>query len=106
MSEQNSLSFSIKQEIQEKLVRLRKLIEGKNLKALLLKRHVNFSWLTAGGTNVLCMAQDTGVSSILVTDDRSYVIVSNIEAPRMKEEEKVLQKGLNLWSIPGMKKMK
>ncbi len=96
MLEKNNLDSSVKQEIQEKLVRLRKLIEGKNLKALLLKRHVNFSWLTAGGTNVLCMAQDTGVSSILVTDDRSYVIVSNIEAPRMKEEEKVVAKGFEL----------
>ena len=46
------------------------------------------------------MAQDTGVSSILVTDDRSYVIVSNIEAPRMKEEEKVVAKGFEFVEYP------
>ncbi|MDK2896550.1 MAG: hypothetical protein PWP04_670 [Candidatus Atribacteria bacterium] len=100
MLEQNTLNSSVKQEIQEKLARLRKLMGEKGLEALLLKRHVNFSWLTAGGTNVLCMAQDNGVTSVLVTSDKSYVIASNIEAPRMKEEEKVVAKGFELVEYP------
>lgn len=87
---------SVTLEIQEKLRRLRTVMENRNLQALLLKRHVNFSWLTAGGTNVLCMAQDGGVSSILVTHDKSYVIASNIEVPRMREEEKVTEKGFEI----------
>lgn len=87
---------SVTLEIQEKLSRLRTVMENRNLQALLLKRHVNFSWLTAGGTNVLCMAQDGGVSSILVTRDKSYVIASNIEVPRMREEEKVTEKGFEI----------
>lgn len=100
MLEGNGLNSPLKQEVQEKLRRLRQLMEERNLQALLLKRHANFSWLTAGGTNVLCMAQDAGVSSILVTGDRAYVIASNIEAARMKEEERVVAKGFELVEYP------
>ena len=96
---QNEIS-SVKSEIQEKLMRLREVIKNRNLSALLLKRHVNFSWLTAGGTNVLCIAQDIGISSVLVTRDGSYVIASNIEAPRMKQEEKVCEKGFEIIEYP------
>jgi Xaa-Pro aminopeptidase len=92
--------MDLKEEIRVKLDRIFSIMEEDNLKAIVLKRHANFSWLTGGAINVLCTAQDTGVTTLLITKDKKYVITSNIEAPRMEIDEKVKERGFEIVEYP------
>jgi Xaa-Pro aminopeptidase len=74
-------------EIKEKERRVREFLRSKDLKALLLKRQANFSWMTGGGLNLVGMATEMGATSLLITEDSKFVISNNIEAPRMVHEE-------------------
>lgn len=83
-------------EIQVKQQRLRGLMAEKGLTGILLRKQPNFSWLTAGGLNMVGIATEMGVSSLLITMDGCYVIASNIEAPRMMQEEGLALLGFEL----------
>ena len=76
-----------KQEIIIKEQRLRKLLDNLGLEGILLKSQVNFNWFTAGGLNVVTIADTQGVSSILITRSKRTVISDVIEFPRMSEDE-------------------
>ncbi len=75
------------QEVNEKLRRIRVLMQQEKLSAVLLKKQPNFSWITAGGLNMVGIATEIGVSSVLVTYDDCFVIANKIETPRMRDEE-------------------
>jgi len=87
-------------EIRAKEERIRLFLEKEGLKAVVLKRHINFSWLTAGGLNTLGLAQDNGVTTLLVTREGKYVIANSIETPRVKEEEQMEEKGFEVLEYP------
>lgn len=87
-------------EIKEKERRVRGFLEEKGLSGLLLKRQANFSWMTAGGLNLVGITTEVGAASILITRDAKFVICSNIEAPRMVEEEEVEAQGVQAKSYP------
>lgn len=70
-----------------KLDRVRKLMNQKGLSGVLIKKQANFSWITAGGLNMVGTATEMGVTSVLITKNKCYVIANRIEAPRMKDEE-------------------
>jgi Xaa-Pro aminopeptidase len=88
------------QEIAEKDRRVRVLLRHKGLAGLLLKRQANFSWMTAGGINLIGIATEMGGTTILVTDQKKYVLTTNIEASRMIEEEEVERLGFEVRSYP------
>ena len=54
-------------EIREKLGRVRTFMQARGLQALLLKRQANFSWLTAGGLNLVGITTEVGAASLLIT---------------------------------------
>ncbi|AEJ60908.1 M24 family peptidase-like protein [Spirochaeta thermophila DSM 6578] len=83
-------------EIAEKLRRVRALMEEKGLEAVYLKRQTNFSWITGGGRNVVGITLELGVAGILVTSTRCYAVCNNIESPRMREEERLEEKGFEV----------
>ena len=83
-------------ELKEKEQRVRDFLRSKGLKALLLKRQANFSWMTCGGLNLVGIATEVGATSLLITEDSKYVICNNIEAPRMIEEEGLEKQGCTL----------
>jgi Xaa-Pro aminopeptidase len=87
-------------EIKEKERRVREFLRLKNLKALLLKRQANFSWMTCGGLNLVGMATEVGATSLLITENSKFVISNNIEAPRMIEEEGLEEQGFILKTFP------
>jgi Xaa-Pro aminopeptidase len=87
------------EEIQEKVRRVSALLQAKGLKGVLFKRQANFSWLTAGGINLIGIATEMGGTSLLITEKAKYVITSNIEAPRMIEEEEVEKLGFQVRSF-------
>src|SRR5512136_1576826 len=73
-------AMAISDEIKEKEGRVRDFLRAKGLKALLLKRQANFSWLTAGGLNLVGITTEMGATTLLITEDSKYVISNNIEA--------------------------
>lgn len=87
-------------EIREKEGRVREFMRAKSLKALLLKRQANFSWLTGGGLNLIGIATEVGNASLLITEKGKYVISNNIESPRMAAEEKLEEQGYEVRSYP------
>lgn len=84
------------EEIQEKKKRVRALMEKLQLDGILLRKQCNFSWLTAGGLNLVGIATEMGSASLLITPDREYVVCNNIEAPRIEEEEKLPEQGYEI----------
>lgn len=84
------------EEVEEKVRRLRRLLDESGLEGILLKKQPNFSWLTAGGLNMVGIATEIGVTSLLVTRDRRYVIANKIEAERMMREEGLVELGFEL----------
>jgi Xaa-Pro dipeptidase len=87
-------------EIKEKERRVGDFLHSKGLKALLLKRQANFSWMTCGGLNLVGIATEMGATSLLITDNSKFVISNNIEAPRMIEEEGLEKQGFIAKSFP------
>jgi len=80
-------------EIKEKERRVREFLRSKGLRALLLKRQANFSWMTCGGLNLVGITTEVGATSLLITENSKFVISNNIEAPRMIDEEDLEKQG-------------
>ena len=87
-------------EIEEKERRVRTFLEQRGLTGLLLKRQANFSWMTAGGLNLVGITTEVGAASLLITPDAKFVISNNIEAPRMIEEEGLEKQGFTVKPFP------
>lgn len=87
-------------EITEKERRVRLFLKEQGLVGLLLKRQANFSWMTAGGLNLVGITTEIGAASLLITADQKFVICNNIEAPRMIEEEGLERQGFVAKSFP------
>ena len=85
--------MALADEIKEKERRVRDFLRSKELKALLLKRQANFSWMTCGGLNLVGITTEFGATSLLITEDSKFVISNNIESPRMTEEEGLEKQG-------------
>ncbi len=80
-------------EISEKERRVRLFLQSNGLRAVLLKRQANFSWMTCGGLNTIGIATEIGGAALLITETAKYLISNNIEAPRMIQEEEVEKQG-------------
>ena len=85
------------EEVGIKEKRLRRLMDEKEFEAILLKRQPNFSWFTAGGYNMVGIATDMGMTSLLVTRTGRFVIANRIEAPRMMKDEGLEDLGFQLF---------
>ena len=92
--------MSISDEIKEKERRVREFLRSKGLKALLLKRQANFSWMTCGGLNLVGITTEMGATALLITEDSKYVISNNIESPRMIDEEGMEKQGFIVKTFP------
>lgn len=88
------------EEVQHKLALVRGLMAEKDLGGVLFRKQCSFAWLTCGGRNLVGIATELGVASILVTPEDQYVLCNNIEAPRVAAEESVEDMGYRLHSWP------
>ena len=75
-----------RKEIEIKVKRVYEMLDKEGLDALLLTKHSNFSWITAGGKSsvTLCVSRSRLHSHY---QDELYAITSVIEARRYREEE-------------------
>ena len=92
--------MSLNDEMKEKERSVREFLRSKGLRALLLKRQANFSWMTCGGLNLVGIATEVGATSLLITEDAKFVISNNIEAPRMVAEEGLEKQGFIVKTFP------
>ncbi len=78
-----------KLELAEKQRRLKALLAEQDLDALLISRHENIAWATAGIVDMrVGLLRETGVASLLITKEgRSYYLTTDNEAARLGEEE-------------------
>jgi Xaa-Pro aminopeptidase len=67
--------------------RIRAVLEEAGLGAVVLRRPENFAWYSGGADNRVDHSSATGVAEIVVTETGEHVVTSNIEAPRMREEQ-------------------
>src|SRR5437588_3856606 len=67
--------------------RVRELLDRQGLGALVLSRPANFAWYTGGADNRVDHTAPTGVASLVLTAKGEYVLTSNIEADRLRDEQ-------------------
>ncbi|MEW5721125.1 MAG: M24 family metallopeptidase [Chloroflexota bacterium] len=79
--------FDLKQE------QIRALLAERNLDALWLQRVSSFAWATCGAAAYINTAATTGAASLLITPNARYVITTNIEVPRIENEERLGAQG-------------
>jgi len=64
------------------------MLAASGLDAVLLNAQHNFAWLTGGGLNGVDTSRENGVATLMITrEGRRYLLVNNIETPRMIAEE-------------------
>ena len=85
-----------KAEIDTKLVRVREMLDNQGLEAVVLKKHSNYSWMTAGGKSSVTISTDGGEIALVITKTEAFAIATVIETPRMREEEKLEELGFQI----------
>jgi Xaa-Pro dipeptidase len=100
IARQETQQLRVCEEIEEKKKRLRGLLRELALDAVYLKKQCNFSWLTGGGSNVVGITLELGVTGLLITPSGAFAVCNNIEAPRMEREEKLGELGFEVHSFP------
>lgn len=75
------------EEISKKLAVLRHTLQETNAAGIRLRGTDWFAWATAGGSNTVLLAAETGVAEVLVTPTDAWVLTDEIEAQRLKDEE-------------------
>ncbi len=89
-----------KSEVETKLVQLRTLLAARQLDGILINQFPNTSWITAGASVYVNEASESSTASILVTPDKAYVLTDGIEAPRLREDERLADLGFEIIAEP------
>lgn len=87
-------------EVDEKLARVRALIDRQGLSGALFTRQPTVSWITAGLEDVIIRNADPGFVWALVLPDAAFLITQNIEGPRVRAEEHPGELGFELVEVP------
>jgi Xaa-Pro aminopeptidase len=88
------------EEIVEKKKRARSILDSLGLNAVYLKKSANFAWVTGGAYNIVGLATEIGIAGILLTKERAFVVCNNIESPRMRDEERLVEQGYEIVDFP------
>ncbi|MCU0545647.1 MAG: M24 family metallopeptidase [Oscillatoriaceae cyanobacterium Prado104] len=78
---------SLNQEVNFKLEFIRKTLTETGTSALRLRGNDWFSWATAGASNTVLLATETGVAEVLITAENAFILTDEIEAQRLQDEE-------------------
>lgn len=83
------MTDDVKAELGIKRHRVIDLLNREQLDAVLISRHENIAWITAGQVDVrVGLLRETGAASLLLTKDgAAYYLTTNNEAPRLAAEE-------------------
>lgn len=75
------------QEVAAKLGRVRVWLDEHAGDAVVFRSQANFAWLTAGGRDHVSIGDESGIAWVLVTRSDAFVVTTNIERPRLLDEE-------------------
>ncbi|MDX2244591.1 MAG: M24 family metallopeptidase [Leptolyngbyaceae cyanobacterium bins.302] len=75
------------EEISAKLQIMRQVLAETGTAALRLRGTDWFAWATAGGSNTVLLAAETGVAEVLVTATEAWILTDEIEAQRLQNEQ-------------------
>lgn len=77
----------LNEEVSRKLELIREALTETGAAAVRLKGTDWFAWATAGASNTVLLAAETGVAEVLVTVRDAWVLTDEIEAQRLEDEE-------------------
>lgn len=75
------------EEVSSKLELMRNVLHETGAAGIRLRGTDWFAWATAGGSNTVLLAAETGVAEVLVTATDAWVLTDEIEAQRLKNEQ-------------------
>jgi Xaa-Pro aminopeptidase len=75
------------EEISAKLELMRQALQATGAAGIRLRGTDWFAWATAGGSNTVLLAAETGVAEVLVTVTDAWILTDEIEAQRLKDEQ-------------------
>ena len=86
------------------LQRLAAVMDVHQVDAVHLRLASSFAWITGGKSSYINTASSTGLASVLITRTGRYALTTNIEAPRIAEEEEAKQptRPFNWRTPPGL----
>lgn len=82
-----SNTMTVLDEISTKLEFMRQALYETGATGIRLRGTDWFAWATAGGSNTVLLAAETGVAEVLVTDEAAWILTDEIEAQRLKDEQ-------------------
>ena len=80
-------------EYTRKLEIIRAWMSDRQIGGLYLQNVGSFAWATCGAASYINTASTNGLASLLITQDRQYLLTTNIEAPRLEVEEQLSARG-------------
>jgi Xaa-Pro aminopeptidase len=87
-------------EQKRKLEIIRSWMAEQDLGGLYLQTAGSFAWATCGAASYINTASTFGLASLLITQDHQYIITTNIEAPRLEQEERLRDQGWEFKADP------
>lgn len=75
------------EEVSYKLNLIRQVMQETESSGVRLRGIDWFAWATAGGSNTVLLAAETGVAEVLVTATDAWILTDEIEAQRIKDEQ-------------------
>jgi Xaa-Pro aminopeptidase len=76
-----------REELSEKLDRIRRWLAETGASGVLVAGSGAFAWITCGGDNHVSLGTEDGVASVLISEDRAFVLAANNEMRRIVDEE-------------------
>ncbi|MCB9138580.1 MAG: M24 family metallopeptidase [Caldilineaceae bacterium] len=86
------------QELNSKLARLYGAMDAQGVTAVHLSQAGSFAWITGGASSYINTASSYGAAQALITRKRHSILTTNIEAPRIAQEEGLEEQG---WEVIG-----
>jgi antitoxin VapB len=80
-------------ETTRKLEIIRAWMAERSIGSLYLQAAGSFAWATCGASSYINTASTNGLATLLIAQDRQYLITTNIEAPRLEVEEGLAAQG-------------
>jgi Xaa-Pro aminopeptidase len=81
------MSMDRLEEVSAKLALVRQALQATGAAGIRLRGTDWFAWATAGGSNTVLLAAETGVAEVLVTATDVWILTDEIEAQRLKDEQ-------------------
>ena len=92
--------MSAYEEVQAKLERVRALLRERRIGALWLRSASSVAWITGGVDVAVNTADSVGVASVVITEREAALWTNTIEAPRLRAEDAVEERGFTLRVTP------